>query len=590
MMNTRKRRISVVAALGLLGASLAAFSPGGIAQAATVTTTNACFSNATATYSDLNWALTGAAAVNPVTIGDPVTLTGGSVGVNIPATLLVAGYNLNLLTVGANSIPTSVWVARQATNATAGAGQTQKGTSVVQVDTFTITATTTITDPDGTPGTGDETATPLAVNQPLPNMTVTSNGNPVKFSQAAPGSLPAFPAGVVATGPVTPNGSLYASASVAGGVIRANFDCQPGTTIISPPGGTSGATFTPATAAAFESVTALSPPTAPVCTNGSASVGVTQTATIDLRPNCTDVNVPPDAVSTNFAVSPLSPAAGSGTLTTTATPGVYSYTAPASDPGPVSFTFTLTDSTGRTSTAATVAITILANQCDATAATCSLTEIVVQPVIGTTMTFDKVAGQVIMSPVVLNGQAQASTGAIQQVTVTNARGTAAPWTVTGYVTDLGVPGLSPTITLPTTGQTIPACTNAGSLSGALGGGNVPDRNCIPGNNLGWAPSAAIAHKVIPGDVAKVTPGAAMMGDSNGDGVPDAAAWLGALINAGTAGGQGAGLGGLQVAHTLCSAPVNQSGGTFNCNAALYLGVPASAGAGNYGGGLVLTLT
>ena len=35
--------------------------------------------------------------------------------------------------------------------------------------------------------------------------------------------------------------------------------------------------------------------------------------------------------------------------------------------------------------------------------------------------------------------------------------------------------------------------------------------------------------------------------------------------------------------------INQSGGTFTCNAALYVGVPASAGEGVYGGGLVLTL-
>jgi len=58
---------------------------------------------------------------------------------------------------------------------------------------------------------------------------------------------------------------------------------------------------------------------------------------------------------------------------------------------------------------------------------------------------------------------------------------------------------------------------------------------------------------------------------------------------GVTGGANFGIGGLQTQNTLCSAPVNQSGGTFRCNAALWLGVPASAGAGTYTGGLVLTL-
>ena len=50
-----------------------------------------------------------------------------------------------------------------------------------------------------------------------------------------------------------------------------------------------------------------------------------------------------------------------------------------------------------------------------------------------------------------------------------------------------------------------------------------------------------------------------------------------------------GLGGLQEQNDLCGAPVDQSGGTFQCDAALWLGVPASAAAGNFSGGLVLTL-
>lgn len=579
MRTSRRRRGAVLITLGLLAGLVPALVVASTASAApgTMTTTNACLSNATATYSDLNWTLTGTATPNPATLGaGDVTLGSSSVAVNIPATLLIAGYNLGLLTVGVNNIPTTVYVARTATNVS--------GTAT-QVDNFTTTVSTTISDPTGGPGTGDETATPLVVNQPLPDMVVTPSGGTVSFAQGAPGTLPLLPAGVAGAGAVQPNGSLFATASVAGGLIRANFDCFPGTTIISPPGGTSGTTFTPSTPVPFENVTVVAPPTAPVCTNETLSVGAGQTASVDLTNNCTDVNGNIDP--TTFAVSALTPASpAGGTLAATATPGVYDYTAPATDPGPVTFTFTVADLGGLVSNTANGTITVLANQCDATASACSLTEIVVQPVVGTTMTLDKVPGQVLMSTVLLNGQAQVSTGAIQQVTVTNARGTAAGWNVTGYVTDLGIAGLTPTFS-PLPGVVIPACSAAGSF----GLVTTPNRNCIPGDNLGWNPAAAIFHDRIAGDVAHVVAGPAH--------ATSAANWLTALILASAGAPASAtppptiagpnGLGGLQEQNNLCGAPVDQSGGTFNCNATLYLGVPASAGAGIYTGGLVLTL-
>jgi hypothetical protein len=547
------------------------------ASAGTQPTTNACLSNATATYSDLIWTLSGTGAPNPITLGSgDITLGSSTLAVDIPATLLIAGYNLGLLTVGPNNIPTTVYVARSATNVVGG--------TVTQVDNFAIVAVTTITDADGVPGTGDETATPLAVSEPLPDMVVTPTGGNVSFAQAAPGAIGTVPLGTGGAN-IAVSGSLFAQASVAGGLIKANFDCSPGTTIIDPPGGTSGTTFTPSTAVPFESVTVTAPPTAPVCTDESLSVGAGQTATVDLTNNCTDVNGNIDP--TTFAVSALTPASpAGGTLTPTATPGVYDYTAPGTDPGLVTFTFTVSDLGGLVSNTANGSITVLADQCDATSAECSLTEIVVQPVVGTTMTLDKAPGQVIMSTVILNGQPQASTGAIQQLTVTNARGTAAAWNVTGYVTDLGIAGLTPTFS-PLPGVVVPACSAAGSF----GLVTTPDRNCIPGDNLGWAPSAAIAHDRIAGDVAHVTAGPAH--DTT------AAGWLAQLIAAGSGAPASDtppstvpgvdGLGGLQEQNNLCGAPVDQSGGTFTCDAALFLGVPASAGAGIYTGGLVLTL-
>ena len=555
------------------------------AQAApgTLGTTNACLSNATATYSDLVWTLTGTASPASATLGtDNITLTNATVQVNVPATLLIAGYNLGLLTTGANAIPVTVYIARSATNVDTGGGT--KGT-LVKIDNFIATVNTTITDIDGLPGTGDEDATPLAINQSLANWTVTPLGGDVKFSQAAPGSLGSVP-GVGAGGAaVAASGSMYASASVAGGLVKANFDCSPGTTIIDPVGGTSGPTFTPAaTIGAFENATVVAPPTAPECTPESVSVGVGQAATVDLTNNCTDVNETQGGGSP-FVFTVDAPSAG--TLVPTATNGVYTYTAPATDPGaPVIVNFTAADTTGLVSAPAAITVTVLANQCDATAASCDLTQIVVQPITGTTMTMDKVPGVVVMSQVTLNGAEQVSTGALNTITVTNARGSAAAWSVTAYATDLGAAG-APTFT-PLPGVTVPLCSLAGAgpfaANPALASTITSDRLCIPGDNLGWSPAAGVAHNDIPGDVAQVTAGAASAADP--------AAWLAALVAAGNTAdpAQGVdGLGGLLGAKTLCAAPVNHAGGTFTCNASLYLGVPASAGEGQYTGGIVLTL-
>jgi hypothetical protein len=265
-------------------------------QAGSQTTTNACKSNATSTYSDLAWTLGGTATPNPATTGDTVTLSGASVQVNIPATLLIAGYNLGLLNVGANSIPTTVYVARSATNAT----------PATQVDNFSITATTTITDPDGIPGTGDESATPLAVNQPLPDYTVTAGGGNIAFAQAAPGTLPSIPGAGPGGAAVVAAGSIFASAQVAGGLIKANFDCSPGNTIIDPPGGTSGTAFTPATAQPFETVTVNAPTTtttqAPTTTTTQAP-----TTTTTQAPTTTTTQAPTTTTTTMTRPGPPKP-------------------------------------------------------------------------------------------------------------------------------------------------------------------------------------------------------------------------------------------------------------------------------------------
>ncbi len=539
MRNRRRRFSAITAVVAMLGSLLAVVAlSASPASAGTVATTNACFSNATATYSDLALTLSGTGAPNPATLGGgSVTLSGSAFTGDIPSTLLVAGYNLGLLSVGVNTIPATVYVARSASNAT----------PANQVNNFTVSASFTITDPDGVPGTGDETGTPLSVTQALPNMVVTPTGGNVAFAQAAPGSIGTVPLGTGGAN-IAVAGSIFLQASVAGGLIKANFDCSPGTTIL--PAATS---FTPATPVPFDTVTVTAPPTAPVCSGESLSIGANQSATIDLTNNCTDVNGNATIDYTTLGIGFGDPAAptvcaaypcviGAGTLAIVS-PGVFTYTntnpaAPADG-----FGFTVGDNTGLRSAPALVNITILGNQCDATASPCSLTQVIDVTVTGTTMKMDQAGQFVTLAGVTLNGEYQLTNGAIQPITVTNARGTASGWSVTGQVSDFKV--------------------NSGDPS-CSGGDANEYRLCIPANNLAWGPSAGIIHTVIPGDVAAVTAGAT--GDL-------AHPWTSPL----------------NTSSTLCSSAVNVSGGTFRCNANLSLGVPASAGAGHYTANLTLTL-
>ena len=74
---------------------------------------------------------------------------------------------------------------------------------------------------------------------------------------------------------------------------------------------------------------------------------------------------------------------------------------------------------------------------------------------------------------------------------------------------------------------------------------------------------------------------------------DAATWLATLSGGSNAAGMAGytgnpGVGGAQ--SEICSAADNVSGGTFGCDADLWLGVPASAGAGFYNGAIILTLS
>jgi len=137
---------------------------------------------------------------------------------------------------------------------------------------------------------------------------------------------------------------------------------------------------------------------------------------------------------------------------------------------------------------------------------------------------------VAMSSVTLNGQYATSTGVLNTVQVTDARGTLSGWTVTAQLES--------------------------DFSNAAPSGNSTD-NTIPAGNLSWVPSVT----AVTG-----TAGQASAGPSATFTVPPAPAV------------------------TLCAAPAGGGGGTFDCNASLSLAVPPYVAAGTYQAVMDIVLT
>ncbi|UUZ61368.1 hypothetical protein [Nocardioides sp. B-3] len=178
----------------------------------------------------------------------------------------------------------------------------------------------------------------------------------------------------------------------------------------------------------------------------------------------------------------------------------------------------------------------------------SLDRVIEVQVNGAAMTMKQAGSAIQLTPVTLNGQPQKARGLLNGLTVVNARGTDAGWSLTGQMTSDFSDG---------TGDGVCGVNNPASW----------DNHCIPGGNVGWVPSAQVSHVVIPGDVATVNAGSPAIPGTTG--LPG---WDGSAT-----------------AHTLCSAPATRSGGTFDCGGGIGPGIPASAAKGLYRGTLTLTL-
>ncbi|QEO13971.1 peptidase [Agromyces intestinalis] len=135
---------------------------------------------------------------------------------------------------------------------------------------------------------------------------------------------------------------------------------------------------------------------------------------------------------------------------------------------------------------------------------------------------------VVLEPVVLTGADQSTSGSLHAVRVSDSRGTAAGWNLTGQVSDF------------TSGTGV-----------------------ILAENLGWTPAASVETGGLPTvdeEAPVVTPGAGV--------APGA---------------------GLRAPLTLCAAGTGHSAGAFACSGGLELGVPGSTRSGTYTGVLTLTL-
>ncbi|UUZ61367.1 hypothetical protein LP418_12780 [Nocardioides sp. B-3] len=227
------------------GAGLAVL-PSTAAVAQATPTTNACYNSATAAIApataDFN-----ATVPSSVAPGANVPVTNLSSTITMPGAVFVTGYNPGLVPDGGN-VAGTVSARLRATNTVEG----EKATNAVPASIGPID----ISDPDGTPGTGDETA---------PDQIFTVNFADMAYTAGASGPIVLREASVPITN-AAGSGGLSIDAQLG---FTVKFRCSPGTVEVVPPNNT--ATF--GTAPAISTTNVVVPAAAPVAANDSASVG-----------------------------------------------------------------------------------------------------------------------------------------------------------------------------------------------------------------------------------------------------------------------------------------------------------------------------
>jgi hypothetical protein len=320
----RKRRRSALAVLALAVAAvfLLSASP---ASAGTQTYTNACRNSAVGTnWDQISVTMTGNSPAGFVSPGDTVPYTNNTVSSAIPGAIFVAGYNLGLLVVGPNTIPATVHAVIDASNTT------QLSQSTNNVDT---SLSTTITDPDGTPGSGDESATDASASVTFNDMTWTAG---------ASGTINFHEHNDTAVNGVS-GGGFIAVAHLAGGIINVQFHCTAGSVTGSNPG---VPTFFDAPTITSTGIDAFTP----VANAGpDQTVGLGAPVTLDAS-GSTDGDLPNDTLSYQWT-------APAGITLSDPTAVMPTFTSPTS-PATLTFGLTVTDQAGKTSTDSVTVTTV----------------------------------------------------------------------------------------------------------------------------------------------------------------------------------------------------------------------------------------
>jgi hypothetical protein len=208
-----KRRNSPLALLALAAAAVFVL-PASSASAGTSTVTNACSNSVTANFSQISVTTSGDDGLTTVAPAGATTTSTLTQSAAVPGAIFVAGYNLGLLVPGVNNIPANVQTKIEATN-------TVEGTQTT--NNVATSVSTTITDPDGVPGTGDESATDASFSVSYNNLSWTAG---------ASGTINYRQESIAAAPPTLANNTLLINALV-GGFLNVQFRCAPGT--VTPP-------------------------------------------------------------------------------------------------------------------------------------------------------------------------------------------------------------------------------------------------------------------------------------------------------------------------------------------------------------------
>jgi hypothetical protein len=159
--------------------------------------------------------ITATASPNPVSPGGTVTVSNINQSLAVPGRIFVHGHNLGLLPAGQNSIPADILTVIDGDNTV----ELQQNTNLAST-----TISTTITDPDGAPGTGDESATDGSLSVTYNDQTWTAGAGTVGFREHTDPAI----TGVA-------GGGIQIVAHL-GGIFDVQFHCSPGTVTGSDPG------------------------------------------------------------------------------------------------------------------------------------------------------------------------------------------------------------------------------------------------------------------------------------------------------------------------------------------------------------------